>query len=68
MINNEEEGTYSIGITSPSPDILLDPFKSFDLIFETEIGSVVLGDLVSISVISLCQDAKERDLPETEDT
>ena len=62
-----EEKTYSIGITSPSPDILLDPFKGFYLIFETEVGSSVLGDLVSVPSISLYYSYRG-DSPETKNT
>jgi len=68
VINNEEEGTYSIGITSPSPDILLDPFKGFNLILQAKVGSTILGNLVSVSIISSVLARANYDLPETENT
>ena len=65
---DKEERTYSIGITSPSPDILLDPFKGFNLVFETEVGSTILCDLISVSIISSVLARANHSLPETEDT
>lgn len=39
---------YPVRITTPCPDILLNPFECFDLVLQTEIGSSIRGDLISI--------------------
>jgi hypothetical protein len=42
---------YSIGISSPSPDVLLDPFESLQLVLQAEIGCSILCNLITVSDI-----------------
>lgn len=61
---------YPIRITSPSPDILLDPLQCLQLILEPQVGSSILCDLVTISEYqhqAQC-DQKRKGLPEAKDT